>query len=299
MTDHPPRSLFETFAENITQRPPTEIYGREAEVGQVLTALASPLKGRVVVLGAARVGKSAVIQSAAHAIANGQAPTELKGKQVWRFNPANLPGLGVPGQWQSALEQFLTEWSQRPEVILFIEDLVGASRVFASIGDDSRMNLAYALGNALLRFSGLCLAEAEDNAWRRLSDTFPNFQRLFLSVRVPEPDLYTARGIIQRVADDLGLLHTITIQPEAIEQALDLNQRYALDRAQPGKTIDLLQDALAVTRPGPGAVLTASKAVCPACCWMTLCPSTKMRCGVCLEAACWRKTKPWMPLCKF
>lgn len=257
MTETHPRSLFETFADSITQRPPAEIYGREAEVAQVLQALASPLKGRVVVLGASRVGKTAVIQAAAHAIANGQAPAELKGKQVWRFNPANLPGLGVPGQWQSALEQFLTEWSQRSAVILFIEDLVGASRVFASIGDDSRMNLAYALGNALLRFSGLCLAEAEDNAWRRLSDTFPNFQRLFLSVRVPEPDLYTVRGIIQRVADDLGLLHTITIQPEAIEQALDLNQRYALDRAQPGKTIDLLQDALAVTRPGPGAVLTA------------------------------------------
>jgi ATP-dependent Clp protease ATP-binding subunit ClpA/protein subunit release factor B len=249
--------LLSAFAENVSAKPPAEVYARDEEVTQILQALASPLKGRVVVLGAPRVGKTAVLQAVAHAIARGACPPELRGKEVWRFNPANLPGLGVPGQWQEALDQFLSAWSQRPATILYIDDLVGASRVFGSISDDSRMNLAYALGNALNRYPGLCLAEAEDNAWRRLSDMFPVYQRLFLTVRVAEPDLATAGDIIRRVADDLSLLHAITVQPAALEQAIDLNQRYALDRAQPGKTIDLLQDALAVSRPGPGAVLTA------------------------------------------
>jgi hypothetical protein len=52
------------------------------------------------------------------------------------------------------------------------------------------------------------------------------------------------------VAEDLGILHGLAVAPGAVDQALDLSQRYALDRAQPGKAIDVLRDALAVAEAG-------------------------------------------------
>jgi protein subunit release factor A/MoxR-like ATPase len=51
---------------------------------------------------------------------------------------------------------------------------------------------------------------------------------------------------VSQVAEDLGILHGVTVAPPAVEQALELSQRYALEKAQPGKSIDVLRDALAV-----------------------------------------------------
>lgn len=223
----------------------------------MLQALASPLKGRVVVIGAPRVGKTAVLHAVAHALARGDCLPELRGREVWRFAPASLPGLSTPGQWQSRLEELNNEWSNRLDIILCIDHITSASRLFGELGEESRINLAYALANGLKRHSGLCLAEAEENAWQRLCDSFPNYARLFLPIRLTEPEPEAAHAIIRRAADDLGVLHGVAVTDEALEQAIDLNQRYALDRAQPGKTIDLLRDALALVKPGAGAVLTA------------------------------------------
>jgi ATP-dependent Clp protease ATP-binding subunit ClpA/protein subunit release factor A len=251
------RTLLATFAENLSARPPAEVYGRQAEIGQVLQALASPLKGRVVVIGAPRVGKTAVLYAVANALARGDGPPELRGREVWRFAPASLPGLSTPGQWQARLEELNNEWGSRPDLILCIDHITSASRLFGEVGDEGRINLAYALVTGLKRHNGLCLAEAEENAWQRLCDSFPDYARLFLPIRLAEPELDAARELIRKVADDLSVLHGVAVTAEALEQAIDLNQRYALDRAQPGKTIDLLRDALAVARPGAGAVLTA------------------------------------------
>ncbi len=250
-----------SFAEPLGGLPPMGVYGREAEVAQVLQALASPLKGRVVVIGPARVGKTAVILAAAHALTRGggACPPELQGRAVWRFTPGNLPGLGQGGQWQAALEHLNAGWARHPEIILCLEDLPRAARLPAGTTEDGNraVDVATLFAAGLRRHSSLCLAEAEEEAWRRFVEAYPDYARLFLPIRIAAPPDPAARRLIRRVADDLGLLNGTGLHADAVEQAYDLSERYLLDRAQPGKTIDLLQDALAVARRGADNPLTA------------------------------------------
>ena len=261
--EDPFRPFLTSFAENLTERvkaSPIQVYQRDAEVAQVLQALASPLKGRVVVIGAPRVGKTAVALAVTQAIARGECPQELRGREVWRFTPSGLPGLAQPGQWQGALDHLMTEWARHPEIILLVDEITRAARLPGARDDEGpSVDVATLLANGLKRHHGLCLAEAEENVWRRFSEAYPDYGRLFLSIRVLEMALDAARPVAHRVAEDLGVLHGVAIGEGALDQVLDLSQRYALDRAQPGKAIDLLQDALAVAR--PPAALTAEDVI--------------------------------------
>ncbi|MBL8056113.1 MAG: AAA family ATPase, partial [Anaerolineales bacterium] len=215
------RAFLSSFAENLSAHPPLEIYGREAEVAQLLQALASPLKGRVVIVGPPRVGKTAVAHTAAHAIARGQCPPELRGKEVWRFSPGGLPGLGQAGQWQAALEHLLQGWAAHPEIILFIEDLPRAARLPSGGVDDEgarNVDVAMLLAAGLKRQGGLCLAEAEADVWRRFAEAYPDYGRLFLPIQVSEPEPEAVRQIITRAAEDLGVLNGVGVPADAIEQ---------------------------------------------------------------------------------
>lgn len=237
--------MLATFAENVSAEPLPYVHGLAVEVDQVVQALISPLKGRVVVLGANRVGKSALIRAVTarmrHYLINDRLP------QVWRITPSGLPGVGVSGSWQSALEQVFAAWRNHPEVILYWDELPRAARLGQTGDPEAEMDVATWLAAALHRQPGLCLAEAETNAWRRFTDKYPAFSNLFLAVNVPEPAPSATLGLVLDTLPHWEQGANVT--PEAVQQALELSQRYMLDRAQPGKTFDLLRDALAVTDP--------------------------------------------------
>ena len=245
-------ALLASFAENLTNRATSgshgDTYQRDAEITQVLQALASPLKGRVALIGPARVGKTAVVQGVTARIASGDCPPELRGKTVWALTPTSLPGLSARGNWRTLLDQLLNRWAAHPEIILYIDEIARAARLPGGGDEDegNAVDVATVIATALKRLPGQCLVEAEDNAWRRFSESYPDYGQIFLPVRVAAFDLPATRLVVKRVAEDLGILHGIAVGEDAIEQALDLSQRYALEKAQPGKTIDLLRDALAV-----------------------------------------------------
>jgi ATP-dependent Clp protease ATP-binding subunit ClpA len=197
-------NLLASFAENLTAQveagSQSEVYQREAEVTQVLQALASPLKGRVVIIGPARAGKTAVALACARRIARGECPPELMNHQIWRLTPGSLPGLATPGNWQAALDQLLTEWTHHPEVILFIDEITRAARLPGGSDDEgnSPIDVATLLASTLKRSAGLCLAEAEDAAWHRFSETYTDYGRLFLPVRVEGQTVEVAREVVRR-----------------------------------------------------------------------------------------------------
>src|SRR5687767_11734803 len=86
--------LLMQCASNLTEKAAhgelTAVYGRDQEIDQILTSLASPLKGRIVVTGGARVGKTAVIQAVAARIHEGHCPEILKGSQLWALSARSI-----------------------------------------------------------------------------------------------------------------------------------------------------------------------------------------------------------------
>ncbi len=260
------RELLSTFAENLTARARSggqaDVYQRDAETNQVLQALASRLKGRVALIGPPRAGKTAVVQHVVSRIARGECPPELRDKEVWAFTPSSLPGLAARGNWRVILDQLLGLWAQQPEIVLYIDEITRSAHLPSGDDDEHQsVDVATVLATALKRLPGACLVEAEDGAWRRFAEAYDDYGQLFLPVRVEPFDLATTRDVVRRVAEDLGILHGLAVTEEAVEQALDLSERYALDQAQPGKSVDVLRDALAVARTGDDQQLTADDVI--------------------------------------
>jgi ATP-dependent Clp protease ATP-binding subunit ClpA/protein subunit release factor A len=258
MTEQAPeiRRLLAKFAEpfSATAARAPVVYGRDDEIAAVLQGLASPLKGKVVVVGPKRVGKTAVLQMATVALREGVIET-LAGHEVWRFAPSSLPGLSLRDGWQMPLDHLMATWSEHPNIILYIDDLPSA----AYLGQLSEINLATALLNGLMHARGLCLAEAEENAWRRFSDAYPDYAREFLVVRVGEPGRSAARQITCEAIRNLAGRHAIQVPDGAIDQAIELTTRFDPVRAQPGTSLDLLKDSLAVVT--AGGILSAEVVV--------------------------------------
>ena len=131
--------LLNQCATNLTEKAkkgelPTA-YERKQEIEQILTALASPLKGRIVVTGEARVGKTALIQEVATCIQAGECPDALKDSEVWALSARSiLRAFGVR-DWQEKLSRLMEKWVQRSDIVLCIDALPSTLLAGATMDD--------------------------------------------------------------------------------------------------------------------------------------------------------------------
>ncbi len=241
--------LLEQCATNLTVKAGTgdlpKTYERDQEVEQILLALASPLKGRIVVTGDARVGKTAVIHEAAARIHAGDCPEALKGSEVWGLSARSiLRAFGVGG-WQEKLGRLMEMWSDRTDIILYVDALPTTRAAGATMEDP--FDMAQFLLGQLQSSNSRILAEGRTQAVHGFLDSYVEFKHILLEVKINEPPVEVARKMIQQSARDLEVSQEITIDPAAIEVALDLTKRFSLHESLPGKTIDLIGEGIALS----------------------------------------------------
>ncbi len=223
-------------------------YDREQEIDQILTSLASPLKGRILVTGGPRVGKTVVIQEVAGRIAAGRCPDGLKGSELWALSARSiLRAFGVQ-DWQDRLGQLMMRWAERPEVLLVVDALPTTLAAGATAEDP--FDMAQFLLGQLQSSSNRILAEGRSQAVQVFLEAYPEYKHVLLEIRIPEPPLDVARGIVHHASEDLETSQGIHIDDEAVEVALDLTRRFALSEALPGKAIDLVGEGFALHSEG-------------------------------------------------
>ncbi len=219
-------------------------YEREQEVEQILTSLASPLKGRIVVTGGPRVGKTAIIQEVAMRIQAGRCPQALKGCELWALSARSiLRAFGVQ-DWQERLGQLMMLWADHPEVILVVDALPTTLSAGATLEDP--FDMAQFLLGQLQSSTNRLLAEGRTQAVNVFFEAYPEYRHILMEVRIAEPPLEVARRMVARAAEDLQRQQGVEIDEEAVEAALDLTRRFALHEQLPGKAVDLLEEGIAL-----------------------------------------------------
>ncbi|NDJ35441.1 MAG: ATP-dependent Clp protease ATP-binding subunit, partial [Chloroflexi bacterium] len=240
--------LLSQCAANLTERVARDevprAYGRDAEVEQVLTSLASPLKGRILVTGGARVGKTTLINEVARRIQSEDCPQALAGSQLWSLGPRSvLRAFGVRG-WQERLGMLLEKWSSHPEVILVVDGLPSLMAAGATMDDPFDM-AQFFLGQFQSSETRI-LAEGRTAQVNNFLTTYPEYKHVLMEVRISEPDTDDARAMIDQATDWLEDRHSILVEPAAVEAALDVTRRFALNEYLPGKAMDLIAEAIAL-----------------------------------------------------
>lgn len=225
------------------------VVGREKELGRVIQILARRTKNNPALIGEPGVGKTAVAEALAQALANGDVPADLRGKRLLSLDLASMvAGTKYRGEFEERVRNILSELRRAGDVILFLDELhtvVGAGSAEGAI--DAANLLKPALGRGELQVVGATTVEE----YRRYIEKDAALERRFQPVMVEEPDRDQTLAILKGLRRRYETHHGLSIPDSALESAVELAQRYLPDRRFPDKAVDLMDEAAALERLEP------------------------------------------------
>ncbi|WP_369046471.1 ATP-dependent Clp protease ATP-binding subunit [Sinomonas sp. P10A9] len=237
------------------------VIGRASEIEQTIEILARRTKNNPVLIGEAGVGKTAIVEGLAQAIASGTVPAQIAGKTVVSLDlPAMLAGTRYRGDFEERLTKTMDEIASDGNIIAFVDEIhtvVGAGGGGEGGGMDASNILKPRLARGELHLVGATTL----NEYRKIEKD-PALERRFQPVTVGEPSVEDAVLILDGLKSRYEEHHGVTYAEDAIRAAVELSHRYITDRYLPDKAIDLIDQAgarLSLAR-GPRVDLDALRA---------------------------------------
>lgn len=220
------------------------VFGRDAELRQMVDILARRRKNNPILVGEPGVGKTAAIEGLALRISEGDVPEVLQGVTLLGLDMGLLEaGAGMKGEFENRLKGVIDEIksSEKP-IILFIDEahtLVGAG---GSAGGADAANL---LKPALARGELKTCAATTWTEYKKYFEKDPALARRFQLVKLDEPSVDTTTIILRGLRDSYEAAHKVIIRDDAAVSAAVFSDRYIAGRFLPDKAIDLLDTTCA------------------------------------------------------
>ena len=222
------------------------VIGRKTEIERILQVLSRRTKNNAVLIGEAGVGKTAVVEGLAEAIAAGDAPERMRGKRVIALDMTRVvAGTMYRGQFEERLKQLIEEAKNAKNCILFLDEihtLVGAG------GAEGAMDAANILKPSLARGEIQVIGATTLKEYHKSIEKDAALERRFQSVMVNEPSQEDTIEILKGIAPRYEKHHNVKYEPEALVAAVRLTARYLPARLLPDKAIDAIDETGSRTR---------------------------------------------------
>ena len=237
--------VLDQFGRNLTQAAREgkldPVIGRELEIERVMQVLSRRTKNNPVLIGEPGVGKTAVVEGLAQAIAKNDVPETLKDKQLYSLDlGALVAGSRYRGDFEERLKKVLKEIKTRGDIIIFIDEihtLVGAGAAEGAIDAASILKPMLARGE-LQTIGATTLDE-----YRKHIEKDAALERRFQPIQVKEPSVAHTIEILKGLRDRYETHHRVSITDGALAAAANMADRYVSDRFLPDKAIDLIDEA--------------------------------------------------------
>jgi ATP-dependent Clp protease ATP-binding subunit ClpC len=217
------------------------VIGRDNEIERVMQILSRRTKNNPVLIGEPGVGKTAVVEGLAQAIAKNDVPETIKDKQLYSLDlGALVAGSRYRGDFEERLKKVLKEIKTRGDIILFIDEihtLVGAGAAEGAIDAASILKPMLARGE-LQTIGATTLDE-----YRKHVEKDAALERRFQPIQVKEPSVAHTIEILKGLRDRYETHHRVSITDGALAAAANMADRYVSDRFLPDKAIDLIDEA--------------------------------------------------------
>ena len=220
------------------------ITGRDAEMRQMVDILMRRRQNNPILVGEAGVGKTAVVEAFALAIAEGRVPERLRDVSLRVLDLSLLQaGAGVKGEFERRLKGVVDQVraSETP-VILFVDE---AHTLMGAGGAAGQGDAANILKPALARGELRTIAATTWSEYKRHIEKDPALTRRFQTVKVDEPSVEAAVRMIRAVAPRFAEHHGVAVRDGAVRAAVELSARYLPERQLPDKAVSLIDTAAA------------------------------------------------------
>jgi len=219
------------------------VIGRDEEINKVIQVLSRRTKNNPVLLGEAGVGKTAIVEGLAEAIAKKKVPQVIQTKKVLSLDLSGiLAGTKYRGQFEERLKKIVNEIIARErEIILFIDEIHSLSGAGDATGGINAVDI---LKPALARGQLQVVGATTIKEYKKYIEPDVTLERRFHPILVDEPSREEAIEILIGIKQKYEEYHNVTIPEEIIDAIVDLASDIK-GRMYPDKAIDLMDEAAA------------------------------------------------------
>ncbi|MCW1331367.1 AAA family ATPase [Campylobacter jejuni] len=217
------------------------LIGRKFELERIAQILSRRKKNNPILIGEAGVGKTAIVEGLALAIAEKKVPKNLQNAKIFSLDIAGLlSGTKYRGDFEKRIKEVLEGLQKLPNAILFIDEIhtiVGAGATGESHTDFSNL-LKPALSNGTLK----CIGATTFMEYKNTFDKNKALSRRFAKINVDEPSQEEAFQILQGLKSKYEDFHKIKFSDEILQQAVVWGKKFFSDKYLPDSAIDLIDE---------------------------------------------------------
>lgn len=217
------------------------LIGRKFELERIVQILSRRKKNNPILIGEAGVGKTAIVEGLALAIAEKKVPKNLQNAKIFSLDIAGLlSGTKYRGDFEKRIKEVLEGLQKLPNAILFIDEIhtiVGAGATGESHTDFSNL-LKPALSNGTLK----CIGATTFIEYKNTFDKNKALSRRFAKINVDEPSQEEAFQILQGLKSKYEDFHKIKFSDEILQQAVVWGKKFFSDKYLPDSAIDLIDE---------------------------------------------------------
>ncbi|MTV81637.1 AAA family ATPase [Secundilactobacillus folii] len=237
--------ILEKLGRNLTQEARDglldPVIGRDKEIQETAEILSRRIKNNPILVGDAGVGKTAVVEGLAQAIAAGKVPEAVQGKEIYSIDLSNLEaGTQLRGSFEDNIKNLVKEVKAAGNVILFFDEIHQILGIGSTGGEDGGKGLADIIKPALSRGDITVIGATTQDEYRNtiLKDTA--LARRFNDVVINEPTPETTLQILKGIKGLYEKHHHVTLPDDVLKAAVDYSVQYMPQRTLPDKAIDLI-----------------------------------------------------------
>lgn len=223
------------------------------ETNRLFDVLLRKRKGNPVLTGPAGVGKTTAVELLALDIAR-DSSSPLAGYGIYEIYLGKmLAGTKYRGEFEERFDEVMQAMQTAAPAILFIDEihlLVGSGRAEGAAMDGANMMKPF-----LARDDFRVIGATTSDEFHRYIARDEALARRFQELKMREPGPEQLLSIVLRHAQALATHHRVEIDEQTVQNAIELTNRYVVNRYQPDKSIDILDSAAVAVRRQRGTKL--------------------------------------------
>lgn len=194
-------------------------------------------KNNPLIVGEAGVGKTALVESLAQAIVNGEASDLLSLKQIYSLDVAMIiAGCKYRGEFEEKIKNLLKEITDDKYIILFIDEI---HTIIGAGNPENGNDVANILKPYLARGEISCIGATTFDEYKKTISDDPALSRRFQIIKIEEPNKEQTFNLIKNIKNSYENFHLIDFSDDVLHFIINSAEKYIEGRF-PDKALDII-----------------------------------------------------------